>query len=159
MIGYANYDDTLQICLNMRAADADEIYNVRHTSLATPESLAEVVMSIKSIGGLAFIAYGKDGEPIACFGASEHWKGMWSVFMFATDRFSEVSLTVTRYLKKNMMPFVKSMGARRAECMSAKSHTVAHEWLRALGAAIEGTKEKYGATGEDYYCFVWINED
>lgn len=157
-IFFAEHDDVLTIAQNMRDADSREIYNVRHRLVASPENIANDVMMIKSVGGMAFVAKNADGEPVSCFGASENWRGVWTVYMFATDKFPEVSLAVTRFIKRNMIPLIKSLGAHRAECMSAMSHTVAHRWLTALGAEAESVKVRYGSNGEDYLCFRWIDE-
>jgi hypothetical protein len=100
-----------------------------------------------------------DGQPVAVCGAMEIWPGVWSVFMFATDRWPEVALSVTRWVKRHLIPALVAVGAHRAECHSIEGHHTAHRWLGLLGAHVESVARGMGKKGEDFRRYVWLRED
>lgn len=146
-----NYDDVLHIATHMRLADRDEIFATRFDDRA--EALA---LSATAVGGIA-VTFGKD-EPIAAIGAYEAWPHFWTVWMFATDRFKEVSLTTTRFVKRVIIPALEKAEYRRAECHSHSEHFEAHAWLEYLGARRESVCPLYGRNGETFYRYVWLKE-
>ena len=157
MIKFANFDDVLFIAENMRAQDEKEIYATRNDLTATPYMLTVDVMGTENVG-MAFVAYNKQGEPVATFGSSEQWPKVWNVFMFATDKFHEVAKEVTKFIKYKLIGIVTNAGAHRGECMSLSTHHVAHKWLKFLGAVQESTATQYGKNGEDFYCFRFLKK-
>ena len=96
-----------------------------------------------------------DGEPVAVFGASETTPAVWQVFMFATDKWPRVALSVTRHVRKVMIPILYDAGANRAECRSHGQYKWAHRWLECLGARHEATFEEYGPRRETYFLYAW----
>jgi hypothetical protein len=75
--------------------------------------------------------------------------------MFATDRWPDVALSVTRHIRRVMMPEMIDAGANRADCWSMDGHDVAHRWLEVLGARREATLDDYGPTRKKYHCYSW----
>ncbi len=146
------YPDVLHVAANMRAADAAEIYATRWND--SPEELAADCMCV---GGFCWSA-GLE-RPIAVIGALPIHPGVWSVFMFATDEFERIGISLTKYVKRVMIPALVQSGAHRAECRSAEGHTVAHRWLESLGAKVESVAREYGRNGEDYRVYVWRREN
>ena len=142
----------LHVALRLRAADAEEIYAVRHDD--DPVSLA---MAAATRGPMAWAA--GDGEPIACLGAIEIWPGVWEAWMFATDAFPRVGKPLTRFVKRGMMPAVKRLGAHRVQAHSIEGHAVAHKWLERLGAKFERVVPRFGKNGEDFRVYRWFAED
>ena len=145
----ARYADVVYVARNMRALDAEEIWPV--TIARTPETLA--LGTVRGVG-FKFVA-GSGGVPVATWGASPTRPGVVSVWMFATDRWPEVALTVTRHIRKELMPALIDAGYVRAECWSHANHHVAHKWLEILGAIKEATVEDYGPNRVPYHCFSW----
>ena len=96
-----------------------------------------------------------DGQPVAVFGATELTPAVWQVFMFATDNWSKVALSVTRHIKKEMVPILYDAGANRAECRSHGEYKWAHRWLECLGARKEATFEEYGPERQTYVMYSW----
>lgn len=138
------------VARNMRQRDKDEIYATRWSD--DPDALAKAVVSCDPF---ALVACSDDKEPVCVFGVHEMWPGVFSVFMFATDRWDEVSLSVTKHALRIMIPCVMSEGFVRAECRSLSTHTQAHEWLELLGASKESEHACYGKNGETFFTYCW----
>src|SRR3546814_12825662 len=79
--------------------------------------------------------------------------GVWSVLLFATDEFHKIRLSLTKHVKRVMIPALVEVGAHRAECHSMEGHAEAHAWLELLGAEREGVRPRFGKNGEDFECF------
>jgi hypothetical protein len=146
-----SYENVLHIARNMRSADKEEIYATRWSE--QPEDLAHDAMLIPQMCWTAH----RDGRPIAAFGAIPMHPGVWSVWMFSTDEWPLVAITVTKHILKRMIPSIirRNEGFQRAECKSHYLHNVAHRWLEYLGATNESTAYKYGKNGEKFYVFAW----
>ena len=145
----AAYGDVVFIARRMRALDAEEILPLIHTG--KPEDLASGTIAV---GGLATVAL-SDGVPVAAYGAYLGRPQYWTVWMFATDRWAEVALSVTRDIRRNMMPAMLNGDAVRADCWSMEGHDAAHRWLELLGAVREATVEDYGPTRKSFHCYSW----
>ena len=145
----ARYPDVVEIARNMRELDAEEIWPVTYAK--TPENLA---LSTVAGVGLKYVArYG--AVPVATWGASEMRPKVVSVWMFATDRWPKVALSVTRHINRVVMPTLIEAGCVRAECWTHANHHVAHRWLELLGAVREATVEDYGQNRVPYHCYSW----
>jgi|TARA_R110000823_G_scaffold94861_2_gene207246 hypothetical protein len=143
------YSDVVHIARNMRELDAEEILPLIWGG--TPENLAAVVIAA---GGLATVAL-SGGVPVAAYGATQTRPKCWSVWMFATDQWPKVALSVTRRLKTEVIETIYEVGAVRADCWSMEGHHVAHRWLEMLGAKYEATLEDYGPTRKNFHCYSW----
>lgn len=133
----------------MRELDAEEILPLTWTG--KPEDLA---MGVCASGGIANVAL-CSGRPVAAWGAAMQRPKMWSVWMFSTDLWPHVALTVTRNIRRVMMPEMIEAGAVRADCWSMEGHDIAHRWLEVLGALRECSVEDYGATRKTFHCYSW----
>ena len=145
----ATYADLVFIARRMRDLDAEEIFPLTWTG--RPEDLAA---GISAVGGHAAVALSGD-VPVAAWGATMQRPDFWSVWMFSTDRWPEVALTVTRSIKKDLIPSLVADGAVRADCWSMEGHDVAHRWLESLGAIREASVEDYGSTRKVFHCYSW----
>ncbi len=132
----------------MRKADADEIYNV--IDPPEPDYLVDLVMSQSD---LAWMGLNDMGMPVVALGATETHRGLFDVWMFATDRLTDISVPFHRAVKRWYIPLLFELGARRLQCRSAESHVEAHRWLEALGAKREGELAGYGKNGQTYYLY------
>lgn len=140
----------LYVAHNMREWDRREIMATRWTD--SPEQLAVDCWSARNT---AWMAVAGD-RPAAVVGAIERWPGSWSVWMFATDEFPKVGLSMTRLVVRNIIPGLRGAGARRADCMSMDGHTAAHRWLETLGARRHLQPfTRYGKDGETFWQFYW----
>ena len=143
----------LHVCANMREADRAEIYATRWTD--SPLDLAE---DMTRIPGPKWVAWHEGIGPVATYGAMPMWPGVWSLYFFATNHFQRVAWSVTRHIRRVMMPSLAIAGAHRAEARSLISHVEAHAWLEQLGARREGELKGYGRGGEDFVTFAWAVE-
>ncbi len=146
-----NHADVAFVAENLRISDQKEVFATRWT-----ESGDDLASAILSYGDFGWIACADDGTPVSAFGAVPMWNGVWSVWMFATDRWPEVSISVTRFIKKIMTPALEESGYHRAECKSLAENTTSHRWLEMLGASKESEITNYGRNGETFYTFSWI---
>lgn len=133
----------------MRTMDAEEIMPLMFSDKA--EDLAQ---GISFATGKKFVAF-SNGIPVACWGAILTKPQFYSVWMFSTNRWPEVALSVTRHVRKELMPALIETGAVRAECWSMDGHTVAHRWLEILGARREATVSDYGPARKPFHCYSW----
>ncbi len=146
-----NRDDLDYVAANMRQRDKDEIYATRWSEDA--ESLTESIM----LGGeFGWVAGTDDGVPVAAFGAIPTWDGVWEVWMFATDRWDEVAIGSTKFIKRVVIPSLEKSGAHRLQCRSLDKHTKAHLWLEYLGFQMESKMVNFGSKGESFlmYCLI-----
>ena len=143
-----NADDVYHVALHMRERDQREIY-----ATAWRDDPVDVTTDCLVCPEFSWIV--GDHEPVAVVGAKPIHPGVWRVFMFATDRWSQVSLFLTKFIKRVMIPALRSIGAHRAECLSIEGYDAAHRWLEFLGARHEGTQSGYGKAGEDFRLYVW----
>lgn len=145
-------ENLIHIARNMRQADRQEIQATRWTG---PDGLdgEKLAKELQHFSPYAFLAF-LDAEPVAVCGGIEMWPGLWSVFMFATDRWEKVALSVTRHVRREMIPYVSLQGARRLECRSISNHPSAHAWLRSLGFELEAVLPLYGRDGQTFLMFT-----
>lgn len=138
--------ETQHVVANLRDLDREEIE-------ATSWDLGQnYVHSLQMIRAFQYVAYAGD-DPAAIFGAWPHWPGVWNVYAFGTDAFPARSLT--KFIRRSMIPTLLEMGAHRADCASLDSHHVAHRWLERLGARRESVMPGFGKNGETFIRYVW----
>ena len=143
------YIDLVYIARRMREIDAQEIWPV--TFASTPEDLASGIVHGKVYKFLERY----NGLPVSAWGATLSRPGVVGVWMFATDLWSKVALTVTRHIRKDLMLRLIEDDLVRAECWSSSDHHTAHKWLNILGAVKDAELEDYGLNRVPYYCFSW----
>lgn len=142
-------DAALHVARNMREADRREIFATRYGDDPDP-----VVADLAQVPGFSWVAV-RDGEPCAVIGARPIWPTVWGVYAFGTDRWRDVVISLTRHVRRFMVPAIEHAGARRAICYSHAEHREAHAWLRALGATEEIPHPAWGRNGEDFILFSW----
>jgi hypothetical protein len=137
---------------NMREADVREIFAT--TNASTPQEYVDEMMILKRAGLCGWIA-SQDDVPIAALGIMPMWHNVVNVWMFATDDFPKIALQLTRFVRRNIVPALKSGGIHRAQCFSMDGHVVAQRWLEVLGAKREGVAKAFGKSGEDFTLYSW----
>jgi hypothetical protein len=140
------------VARNMRAQDRAEIFATRFDDDAG--RVAAETVAFARFGCVAWSDRGGQ-EPVAVACAIPSWPGVWSVGMYATDRWPEVAQATTRWIKGVLIPDLTAAGAHRAECRSLASHATAHRWLQRLGAAREARLAAYGRNREDFFLYAW----
>lgn len=142
------------VAVNMREIDRREIFATRWDD--DIETLADDCMASCPTAWVASV----DGTPASVFGAVPHHPGVWSVWMFATNRWPDVHLSVTRFMKRIMFPAMTDAGAHRIFAASLDEHTTAHRWLeKAFGARKEAVNPGLGRRRENFFTFAWTAPD
>lgn len=148
----AEYGPVHYVAQNMREKDREEIFATRWD-----DSAQDVAADVVASGPFNWVAF-NGGEPVAVVGAAPLWPGVWSVHMFATEAFGGIAISLTKFVRRVMIPALTESGAHRAQCDSLVGHEKAHYWLEALGARQEGVLRGYGRQGEDFVRYVWSKE-
>lgn len=143
-------DGVYHVVERMRAKDKTEIYATQWTE--DPWALTNGILRM---GDFGFVLHADDGEPVVCCGAVAMWPGVWSVWMFATDRFDEISREFHKWTRRVYFPSLDIAGWHRLECRSLATHEVAHRWLEVLGAYKESEVANYGKHGEPFLLYCW----
>lgn len=134
----------------MRERDAREIYATCWDE--NPEHLADRVVA----GGSFRFVFAVDGVPACVVGAAPLWPNVWAAFMFATDDWPRVAVSVTRFVRRVMIPVLFEQGVIRVSAASDSAHDTAHRWLELLGAEREGSPLlDFGKDGETFFNYVW----
>lgn len=147
------YEDVLEVARNMRSRDQEEIFATRW--LDAPEDLAASVMSSGAFRWGAYV----DGKPVAMIGATPRWPKVWSVWAFGTDEWPRAVRTLTKHVKKFMIPALQNAGAVRADAYALSTHKDARRWLTALGAHVETTLANWGKDGQTFVCYCWLRKE
>ena len=137
------------VARNLREWDRFEIFATRSDD--DPDALAAAACAT---GPIAWVA-GLDTTPIAAFGCAPMWSGVWSMWLFATDEFGRIGISVTRLVVRSIIPMMVQAGAHRLEARSMEGHTNAQAWLEVIGASREGTLRGYGRDGQDFHVYTW----
>lgn len=87
------------VVTHMREKDKVEIYATQWSD--DPITFAN---QVSRFGSYAFVGHADDGEPVVCAGAIPRWDGVWTLWMFATERFGEVALSAHRFAKNVFFP-------------------------------------------------------
>lgn len=144
-----SFEDLLYVASHMRADDKMEVFATRWND--DPAALAADAMN-PVLTPFAWIA--SKENPIAAIGAYPAWPGVWNIWMFATDEFPKISLSLSKFVKRRFMPRLKEVG-HRGQCYSHEDHHNAHRWLEAMGGEREGTLKAFGKDGKDFHIYAW----
>jgi len=147
-----NFADVLYVAQNMRERDREEI-NLCRWDDDDFERLAEDCMSNTVFGWLAKAG----GEPVAVLGAVPARPGVWGAYLFATDRWPEVSSTMSKVARRQFLPVLRTAGAHRVECHSMEGYDTIHKWIEWCGLRREAEVPGFGKDGRKFIRFakVW----
>lgn len=138
-----------EVARGMRDIDRREI-----CALAATDDPVEATAHLAFVPHIGASVHGRDGASIAVVGAMFLRPGVVSVFMFATDRWREVAIETTRFVRRILLPSLRDAGIHRLECHSLDDHFDAHNWLRYLGADREVPEPDFGKNRENYVLFT-----
>lgn len=136
------------IFANLRERDRMELDATRYTSV--PSELAEEYMRLREF---QWVAWAED-EPVAVVGAHPTWPNVWSGYSFGTDSWPLVVLSLTKHIKRFIIPAIGNAGAHRLHALSHSGHHVAHAWMERLGFEREGVLREFGRDREDFVMLV-----
>lgn len=139
----------LPVAQNMRQWDRTEIFATRGDD--SDELLSQHAVLLA--GDAGWVA-GLD-RPIAAFGCVELWPGVRSMWLFATDEFGHIGLSMTKLIVRSIVPMLFAGGAHRLEARSIEGNTHAQDWLELIGARREGSLKGYGRDGQTFHTYAW----
>ena len=149
-IEFATADTIRTVALTMRERDFAELSAVSQAD--TREELAELLAD--RYGCRPDVVCGSiNGDLVCVGGAIETRPRVVSLLFFATDRFPEIGLQVTRVIRRLFDRF-EDVGVHRIEAVTLSGYDSIHRWLHILGLERE-TNEliNYGKNGEKFYQF------
>src|SRR3546814_4186685 len=91
------FDATLYVAERMREWDRREIFAARWNDDPFP-----LAAECQLYGSFTWVAH--LDRPIAFVGATPMHPGVWSVLLFATDEFHKIRLSLTKHVKRVMIP-------------------------------------------------------
>lgn len=145
--------DVRHVAELMRKRDIAEFLAVSHA--ASHKELIEALVDRYGGADDAICAY--DGYvPIAVGAMVQARPNVVTLAFFATDRFPEVALELTKFIRNRLFPQYQADGVHRIECISAEGYEDAHRWIGLLGLEREAVMPMYGKGGETYIQFAWV---
>jgi hypothetical protein len=137
------------VALNMRDWDRREIFANRWHN--DPELIGHEALRLgNQVGWVSGLE-----EPIAAFGCFQMWPGVWTMWLFATDDFHHIGISMTKLIVRHIVPMLWDAGAHRLEARSMEGHHDAQRWLEVIGAKREATLKGYGRDGENFHVYAW----
>lgn len=137
------------VTTNMREPDRTEVFATRWDD--DPKAYAEELLPFN---GFMWCAV-RDGTPCSLWGAVPLWPHNWAAFAFGTKEWPRVVLTMTKHMRRFMMPALHRAKAYRVSAVTHSEYKEAHRWLESFGAVREQTMPYYGKGGEAFFTYVW----
>lgn len=150
----ATLDALKYVAEHMREADRVEL---SATSLS--DSATYLADNIMAHAVAAFVARDENRLPISAWGLYPMWPGVGTVFAFGTDDWGKALLTMTRQVRRFMIPFVLDHGFHRVECRALAGRKDVARWLALLGAKQEAVLRSSGRRGEDFILYRWLSDE
>lgn len=147
------YLDVLHIAENLSEASRNETFALRSND--DPAELAQEIMD--TCGPVAFVGWWDN--PVVLGGAVQIRPGAWETFLLATDELPHILPSLTRFAKKQVIPFIKNSGARSISTYSLSTHLQALRWARLLGINHVVDLPQFGRNGEQFTLSRWVRED
>lgn len=94
--------------------------------------------------------------PIAVIGVVFPHPGVASTIFFATDRFHEVALATTRFVRRTLFPILVNTGIHRLQVCSMDNlaDPDSQKWIKSFGARQEAFLSEFGKNREDFRLFT-----
>lgn len=147
------HGDVRHVAELMRERDVAEFLAVSHAE--TKDDLIERLVERYGRAPDAICAY-VDKVPIAVGAMVRVRPNVVTLAFFATDRFPEVALELTKFIRNRLFPEYRADGVHRIECISTEGYEDAHRWIGLLGLTQEAVMPGYGKGGETYVQFAWV---
>lgn len=147
----------LHIAMNLREWDSREIYATRWTN--DPIVLVDDTLRAAGVRGSLAYVVGLE-KPIAAIGMRPCWPGVYSAWCYGTDQFDVIGKSLTKLVRRVIIPTLLCAGGHRAECLSIDGHVDAHRWLEFLGFVREGDPQRdCGRSRETFHRYAWRLSD
>jgi len=155
-IEHASDDDVRRVAGQMRGSDVREFLAL--SAASDRDGLVQSLLD-RYGGHPDAIAVRAADEPV-CIGAGiEARPNVVTLLFFATDRFPEVAIAVTRFITRELFPRYRAAGVHRVEAVSIDGYDEAHRWIGLLGLKHEAVLRGFGKNGETFHQFAWVSDD
>lgn len=132
-------------------ADYGRVFPVEHGQDAP---LRHIVTEMHAPGDLIRTLY-LDGDPVALAGITEMWPGVGRVWVWLEDSARHHVLSLTRLVKRDLLPKAFEAGFVRLEADVATDDEAAINWVEVLGFHREATLQNRGHNGQgDQHLYV-----
>ena len=158
IIAEPTYSRVLHVISNMRTTDVDEFLAVSFAG--DRRALSASLLEKWGHDETAIVAMDDEGaEPIAVGAIVVGTPNVGTLMFFATPRFDEIALPLTRFIRQRLLPKYQSAGIHRIQCVSIADYHASHRWIKALGLKQEAVIPKLGKDGQDFIQFAWTSDD
>jgi len=152
-IDVATDEDIRAVALQMRERDFAEFSAV--TPVETREALADL-LAARYGGRPDVLCASIDDGPVCIGGTIESRPNVMTLLFFATDKFPDIAIPITRFIRRLFSGYEKA-GVHRIEAVSLDDYAQMHRWLRSLGLQDEtGPMRNYGKGGETFIQFARV---
>ena len=142
------------IAERIRVKDEEEFLAVMHHD--TRAELIEALIERYHDHPHGFCFLHDDWEPVGFVAMIFARPNVATLTFFATDRFPEIAISVTRFATKSLFPIYIKAGVHRIECASIAGYAHAHRWIQMLGMDEEGRFPGWGRNGEAFHQFAMV---
>ena len=154
IIRHAEPEDVFHVAANMRHRDFEEISALRYTE--DKKDLAYNIANNLAEFETVYCVEKEPNNPIAIISYIPVRPGVWTLGMFATDKFKTIGPFLTKQIIRAIIPALDRARAHRVEAYSIEGYDEVHRWLKFLGLKEECTLKKYGKNGEDFKVFSYV---
>lgn len=100
-----------------------------------------------------------DGKPVYGGSLVEVFPGAYTFWSLCTEDFPKLMWTVTKFVRRVMLPEIFGKGAWRVEARLVDGDPDTQKWMRLLGARLDSKQLHTGVNGETFLIFVWSKND
>ena len=146
--------DVSYVCANMRAADRAELA----CQIAPDLDPAKIAFELAMVHAQLSWVVVRNGQPIACFGATPLTYVVWQLWAFGTKHLWRAVPAISKHLYQFGTELMQ-LGARRLEVRAWKGHDLAPLWLKAVGCTHVTDLSDHGTSGEVFELWQWTASD
>lgn len=136
-----------------------EISHLRDISFRDEENWLSAISleDIASVNNELAWSLEVDGKIVACAGVLMLWEGvaeLWTII----DKDIDIGLTLVRCIKRVLYATIEGLSLHRVQASVNINDHRARKLVRVLGMKLEGRKEKYNSSKDDFFEYVIIEE-
>jgi hypothetical protein len=147
----ATWEDALEVCLNMRGSDREEVMATRWS-----DSPYEFAADCMRAPGSRFTAI-YEGRPVMLGGVAMNQPGIGQAWMVGTDEIGKLGVEIA-HASKAIFSRLLEGHVHRIQAYSIATHQWAHSWLRKIGFVEAASLKQFGKRGEDFVLFEMLKE-
>ncbi|MFV0431184.1 MAG: hypothetical protein ACK5MJ_03280, partial [Alphaproteobacteria bacterium] len=142
IVKQANFDDVHYILQHMRPSDKDEI-------LATEfdDDMERIAQKFVNHCELQWVLCLPQGKAVAFLAASRLWPHMAQIGFMATEDWSKIAFSASKWLKLSMEKICEHFEVRQLMCFADKRHKDSRKWLKWLGFVEQAKLSHIGKNG------------